>query len=262
MRRTTTALVAVMVVVGSLVAFPMAGLAAQMTDTQTERNSSQSNGTESNATVSPGEQFAGVVGVQEAELEGEVDSRAYGISVARAVGNDSRAAVVADQLGDIETRLDSLEQRRQDLEAARENGSMSEGQYRARMARLAAEIRTVERLAIRSNETARELPAETLEANGVDATAIRTLRDRAQNLSGPEVAEIARSIAGENAGDGFGPERAEDRVLADRGPDERGNGTDGRDRDATGQQDVSGEENAVNDSENATDDTTTTETDR
>lgn len=247
MRRTTTALVAVMLVVGSLAAFPIAGLAAQTTDTGTESNSAQSNTTESNATVSPGEQLAGVVGVQEAEIEGEVDSRAFGIRVAQAADNDSRAAVVGEQLGDIEERLDELEQRRQELDSARENGSMSEGQYRARMAQLSAETRTVERLANQSNETAQGLPAETLEANGVNVTAIQTLKDRAQNLGGPEVAEIARSIAGANTGNGFGPAQA-----GERGPD-RGN--------ETGSQDATSSDDRDAGSGQPTDDgTTSTET--
>lgn len=224
MRRTTPALIAALVVVGSLAAFPAAGLAVQTTET-TENSTNETNTTQSNATISPGEQLAGVVGVQKAELEGEVDSRAYGVRVAQSANNDSRAGVVAAQLDDLEQRLDDLEQRRQDLEAARENGSMSEGQYRARMARLAAETRTVDRLANQSNETARGLPAETLEANGINASTIRELRDRANALGGPAVAEIARSIAGDDVGNGFGPGQA-----GERGTDMRGNQTDGADR--------------------------------
>lgn len=261
MRHRTTALVMAVLVVGSVAAVPMAGLAAQTTETPTNETA------ETNATA-PGEQLAGVVGVQEAEIEGEVDSRAYGIRVAQAASNDSKAAVVGQQLTDVEQRLDELEDRRAELEQARENGSMSEGQYRARVARLAAETRTVERLADQSNETAQSLPAETLEANGVNATAIRTLSERADELSGPEVAEIARSIAGE----GFGPDRAGERG-ADRGTD-TSNESDGRDRggDARdGQNETNGPtettENADSDSRQTTADEqrstdTDTETDR
>jgi len=258
MERTTTLIVALLVV-GSLAAVPLSGM-AQTTDTAAESNAT-------NDSVAPGEQLAGVVGVQGAELDGEVQSRAYGVQVAQAVGNDSRAAVAAAQLGDLETRLDELEQRRASLDEARANGSMSEGEYRARMARLAAETRTVERLANQTNETVRGLPAETLRSNGIDASAIRALRDRSEDLTGPEVAEIAREIAGDRVGEGFGPERAEDRGPADRSAGERANGTDGRDRngDAAGPQNDTGEESAANGSENATRGTTTetaTETDQ
>jgi hypothetical protein len=225
MRRRTTAVIVAVLVVGSLAAFPMAGLAAQTTEsTDTATNDTA----DENASVAPGEQLAGVVGVQEAEIEGEVDSRAYGIRVAQSASNDSKAAVAGEQLDDVEQRLDELEDRRAALDEARENGSMSEGQYRARMAKLNAETRTAERLTNQTNETAQTLPVETLEANGVNASAIKALSDRANELRGPEVAEIARSIAGEGAGNGFGPDRAGERG-ADRGA-EADNETDGADR--------------------------------
>lgn len=222
MRRSTPALIAIVLVVSALAAFPMAGLAAQTTE-------STATPTE-NATVAPGEQLSGVVGVQDAELEGEVQSRAYGSRIANASGNDSRAAVVAEQLGDIEQHLTELEQRRQALDEARENGSMSEGQYRARIARLAAETRTVERLANQSNATVQDLPAKSLEAKGLNATAIKTLSERASELGGPEVAEIARSIAGENVGNGL-PMQAEDRRpgAAENGTNGQDHGADARD---------------------------------
>ena len=246
MRRTTPALIAIMLVVSALTAFPMAGLAAQTTEstaTPTENATA-----DENATIAPGEQLSGVVGVQDAELEGEVQSRAYGIKVANASGNDSRAAVVAEQLGDIETRLAELEQRRQTLDEARENGSISEGQYRARVARVAAETQTVERLANQSNVTAQDLPAESLEAKGINATAITTLSERANELSGPEVAEIARSIAGENVGDGL-TAHAEDRrpEAAENESDGQDRGTDARDgeRNSTSEADRTAGQNST-----------------
>jgi len=240
MRRTTPALIAIMLVVSALAAFPMAGLAVQTTESTATPAE--------NATIAPGEQLSGVVSVQDAELEGEVQSRAYGIRVANASGNDSRAAVVAEQLGDIETRLTELEQRRQTLDEARENGSMSEGQYRARVARVAAETQTVERLANQSNAMAQDLPAESLEAKGINATAITTLSERANELSGPEVAEIARSIAGENVGNGLTAHAADRRPeAAENESDSQDRGTDARDggRNSTSESDRTAGQNST-----------------
>jgi ferritin-like metal-binding protein YciE len=269
MRRSTPALIAIVLVVSALAAFPVAGLAAQTTE-------STATPTE-NATVTPGEQLSGVVGVQDAELEGEVQSRAYGSRIANASGNDSRAAVVAEQLGDIEQHLTELEQRGQALDEARENGSMSEGQYRARIARLAAETQTVERLANQSNATVQDLPAKSLEAKGLNATAIKTLSERASELGGPEVAEIARSIAGENVGNGL-PMQAEDRRPGaaengihgqDHGDDTRDGGqnsTSEADRtagqnstDTDGQQSASGQDAGSEQTTETTADTETTD---
>jgi len=187
MRRATPVVLAVVLVVSTLAAVPAASM-AQETEAVTEQ-------ADANATP-PGAQLAGVVSVQEAELDGEVQSRTFGIRVARANTDDARAAVVADQVNDSEARLTELRQRKQALNEARENGSMSEGEYRAKAAQLHAETKNVQRLAAETNETASRLPADALEQKGIDATAIKTLSQRASELSGPEVAAIARDIAG------------------------------------------------------------------
>ncbi|WP_225332688.1 hypothetical protein [Halomicrobium urmianum] len=220
--RRTPAIVAVLLVVSALAALPMAGV-AQSTDTSTETATPTPTETPdenaSNASVAPGAQLAGVVGVQGAEIEGDVQSRSFGIRVTQAASNESRAAVVAEQLGDVEQRLSELEAEREELREARENGSLSEGEYRARAARLHAESRTVQRLANQSADAAAGIPTDTLTQNGINATAIQTLRERAGNLSGQETAAIARSIAGDRVGQPAG-----DRSSA--GNETRGQGAD------------------------------------
>ncbi|WP_336336257.1 hypothetical protein [Haloarcula brevis] len=202
MRRATPVVLAVVLVVGTLAAVPAATM-AQETDTVTEQ-------ADANATP-PGAQLAGVVSVQGAEIDGEVQSRTFGIRVAQANTDDAKAAVVADQLNDSEARLAELQQRKRALERARENGSMSEGEYRAKAAQLHAETKTVQRLTNETNETASRLPAEALERKGVDASAIQALSQRANELSGPEVAAIARGIAGPGVGQQARPDSARDR---------------------------------------------------
>ncbi|WP_058366819.1 DUF7096 domain-containing protein [Haloparvum sedimenti] len=178
----------------------------------------QADGTEANGTetesggVAPGEQFGGSVSVSEAELEGELDVRAFDRRVAEAPDDDARAAVVAGAVNGTAERLAELRERRNELRERHENGTMSEGEYRVRTARLAAELSTAERVANRSAAVADGLPNETLAANGVDAERIETLRSEARDLRGGEVAEIARGIAGANAGGSPGS------PPADRGP--------------------------------------------
>ncbi|WP_195156636.1 hypothetical protein [Haloarcula sp. CBA1127] len=202
MRRATPVLLALLLVVSTLAAVPAATM-AQETEAVTE----QANG---NATA-PGAQLAGVVSVQEAELDGEVQSRTFGVRIAQANTDDAKASVVAEQVNDSEARLEELQQRKQALEQARENGSMSEGEYRAKAAQLHAETKNVQRLATETNETASQLPTEVLEQRGINATAITTLSQRASELSGPEVAAIAQGIAGPNVGQQTRPDVASDR---------------------------------------------------
>lgn len=171
-------------------------LVAAMIGTAPLASASETNQTE-DPDIAPGEQLAGVVGVQEAELDGELDERTFGVRIANAASDDARADVVAEQLGDVEGRLGDLDQREAAIEERRADGEMTEGQYAAEMARIAAETRTAERLVNASEEEASDLPAELLEERGVTAEAITTLQDRANELGGPEVATIARSIAGD-----------------------------------------------------------------
>lgn len=203
MRRPIPVPVALLLVVSTLAAVPVAAM-AQEPATADERSVG-------NATVVPGAQLAGVVGVQGAELDGDVQSRTYELRVAQANTDAAKAAVVAEQLTDTRQRLAELEQRKGSLDRARANGSITAGEYRAKVARLHAETRTVERLVGQTNETAKRLPAAALERKGVDAAAIRTLSERANELSGPEVAAIARAVAGPGVGERARSDGAGDR---------------------------------------------------
>lgn len=223
MRRTTALTMAVLIVV-SVAAVPISGLAATgdgvLADSH-DSNATATNSTDGNASVAPGERLSGVVGVQQAELEGEVDRRAFGLQVARAASNESKAGVVATQVEDVQQRIADLRGRQQELNESVRNGSISEGKYRAQVAQLGAQMKTAKQLA---NQTANEsggLPVDLLESKGINATAIQQLRERASELGGKQVAEIARSIAGPSAAPRGPP--------ADAGPAQGmpGNVTDG-----------------------------------
>lgn len=217
MRRTASLIVALLVVVSAIAVAPATALAQDDTDDGGDE-------------VAPGERLSGVLGVQEAEFEGEMDERTFGVKVAGAASDDAKADVVGEQLDDVETRVDELEQRKAELAEQRENGEISEGEYQAKMSKVEAERQTAQRLAERSNETAGELPADVLAEKGIDVDAIRTLRDRAANMTGPEVAEMARSIAGPDVGAGT-TDAMSDAVPDDVGPDAGDRGGPGNQTD-------------------------------
>jgi hypothetical protein len=186
------AVVAVLVAVPAVGAATAGGAPVAQTDNAT-------NGTDENAT-SPGERLSGVVGVQGAELEGEVEKRSFGLQVARAASDDARAAVVREQVGTVQQQVENVQRRTAALDEARANGSMSEGEYRARVSELVVRGGTAAELANRTSETARGLPTAVLEANGVNVTAVQRLQQVAGNLTGPQVTAIAQSIAGPGVG--------------------------------------------------------------
>jgi hypothetical protein len=223
---------AVLVVV-SMAAVPIGGLAAVGDGPQTDSHDGTETGTDAddNASVAPGERLSGVVGVQGAELEGEIGKRSFGISVARAATNDSKADVVAAQFSSVGQRIAELRSRQQNLNESRENGSVSEGKYRAQVAELSARMQNARQMATETGNASQGLPADLLESKGINATAIQTLKERAGELGGPQVAAIARGIAGpgaapgdrvpENANRGQAPDRnatAEDNTTATTTP--------------------------------------------
>ncbi|MFC7097043.1 hypothetical protein [Halobaculum marinum] len=188
----------------------------------------------------PGETFAGVVGVQGAEVEGEVAGRALGQQLATADSNESKASVVASQTTELREQLTELEQRREDLRERYQSGNMSRGEYRAKLARLVAETRSLEARLNTTAATAEGLPEEALRQRGVNASAIAELRQNASDLTDGEAAEAAREVGGEGTGKGLAGDTGppEDRGNADtddRGPPEnRGNAENATEDDEPG----------------------------
>ena len=192
------ALVAVVVLAAALlvavpaVGFDGAGEFASGSDEEAV-NASAANTTDE---VAPGERLSGAVGVGQAEFEGELDGRAFGIAMASAATEQGQADVVADRFEGLEERLAELEAQKEALEAQRDAGEITEGEYRARITRLAAQSNAVDEAANATAGAAGGLPAERLAERGVDAEQIANLSERASELSGGEVADIARGIAG------------------------------------------------------------------
>ncbi|MFC7058901.1 DUF7096 domain-containing protein [Halovenus salina] len=231
--RQTVPLVVVAVAALAVLAVPAMGVAPTTSGaTQTENNA-----------TAPGEQLSGAINVQGAELDGELDQRAFGIRFSQAPDNSSKAAVLADRLQTVDKRLTELEERKADLEARHDAGEITDGKFRAEMAKVATQIRLLTQATNQTQQAATAVPRAALEERGVNATAIQTLRDRASELSGPEVAAIARDIAGPNAGEipgrGNGPPRNETGAPGANNsreggpPDNRGgpDGTPPNDRD-------------------------------
>jgi len=180
------------------------------TANDTTVNDTTANGTTSD-TIAPGERLSGVIGVQSANLKGDLESRTFGQRVARAATADAKAEIVSAQFEESRTRSERLADRLARLKEARQNGTISEGQYAARVAETRAELNAVETVANRTANVSEGLPAETLRANGVNATAIRTLQRHAAELSGPEVARVARTITGPDPERGHVPVNATNR---------------------------------------------------
>jgi hypothetical protein len=231
MRRHTQLGLTLVVTVAMLLAVPSAlagGPGAVTAQDDTEEDEEE---------ISPGERLSGVVAAQQAELDGEMDERTFGVQVANARTDNETADVVGEKLKEVEQRIDELDQRLEELEAEREAGNITQGQYAAKAAATEAERASLERVVDKANETASGLPAEKLAEKGINVSAIQTLKNRASNMSGPEVAAVARSIAGNTVGQGIDRGNAPDDIPGngtrgppqDAGNDTAGNGSAGPD---------------------------------
>ena len=227
-----------LLVLGILLGLIVAGTgfaSAQVARTPTEDpvRFQQTNGSTSNdtatstneTTVSPGAHLSGMVGVQQVELDGEVEHRSFERAFRASASNDTRARLVARNGETLETRLSDLQEAKNGLEAAVENGSIAQGQYRAQVAVLSARIATLERRLNQTVEAGQSIPPADRKQHGVNVTRLGHLQHAAGNLTGPEIAAIARTIAGPNPGVGPGM----------RGPPEQvGGGSQGPPTNRTG----------------------------
>lgn len=252
MKRTGTVALLVAVVVLAGTPLPTAGAETGALDssvawaqTGTTAAPGPSDGPPNGSSASaPGTRLAGAVGVQGAELGGELDTRSLAHQLNRSDTAGSRAAVIARQATRSQSRLTTLRAASERLAAARANGTVSEAEYRVRAAQLSAQVVAVQRVTARSSTVARELPDEALRRNGVNVTTLQSLQRDASDLVGPGMSAAAREVAGPRVGSGFGPNRDGD---WDRGPPSdsertppdraRGGGPD------TGQRPVDGPEN-------------------
>lgn len=259
MKESLAALATVLVV---LAAIPVgtAGLAVTadvVIDSTDSQNAQAAHNGSANGTVSPGAHFSGVVGRQQADIEGEVEARAFGHAVASAASNRSKAGVVASQLARMRDRLSHLEERVRDLQAAHRNGSLDRGAYAAQLAEVVARIQSVEHLANQSARVSSWLPAEARAARGIEQSEIDSLQRDARSITGSNVSVVARSVGGV-VDDGFTPPglRGEDpgRPWTVPVPGRNGTGPPGPPDDVTdGIDDVTDPvENATDDVENAT----------
>ncbi|WP_256403584.1 DUF7096 domain-containing protein [Halorubrum salinum] len=175
--------------------------------------------------IAPGERFSGVVGVQQAEIAGEVSSRSFEIALDRADTDAERAAVVAERLNRTEDQLGSIERRQRELRERRDAGELSQGAFAARMAEIGARAESARREVNRSADVAERLPEPARAQRGLDEKRLNAVRRQASDLSGPEVAAMARGIAGNETGRPLAADRRG--PPARRGPpDDAANGTD------------------------------------
>ncbi|WP_241432748.1 hypothetical protein [Natrinema pellirubrum] len=153
-----------------------------------------------------------------ADTESTVDSEQFEAALEN-TANESR--LLTDRTADLESRLADLEAERDRLEADYENGTITKGAYRSRMAKLTVELASLERSIERTERHATEA--------GVAADRLADLRGNASaarqsavERGGPGVRGVARGLA--NGGGPPGDRGGSNGPAADPGKESPGNG--------------------------------------
>ncbi|WP_124177778.1 hypothetical protein [Natrarchaeobius halalkaliphilus] len=167
--------VAVVLITVGLTVAPVAGVVGSAAETESDSDA------DSNETVS----VSSFMQSSAADAESTVESGLFETEYESAA-NDTRADLVRDRTDDLEERLAALQAEREEL---RENATnLSSAEYNARITRLSVEVasleQSVDRTIPRANET------------GLESDRLDELRANASELAGPEVATIARGVAG------------------------------------------------------------------
>jgi len=161
----------------------------------TEVTTLPENGTANESSASLGAQISSFMQASSAEANGSVDDGMW-VASFNSTNESDRERVVNGRVASIERRLDRLQDRLEALENARENGTIPEVAYVAQASRLNEQIDALTDSINETDEAARRV--------GVNDTRLDRLRTEASNMTGHEIARLARnlSVVGPPAGAG------------------------------------------------------------
>lgn len=176
---------------GAVSASPLAGDAdAGSQALVADNESNESNGT------SIGTEVSSFMASSSESTNGSVDRGLFDASY-NDTNDTERDDLVRNRTDELEARLAELREQKRQLKANK--GNMSDVAYKARMSSLVTRIHELEAAINDTERKARE--------TGVDTAQLEKLRAATGNLSGPEIARIARNLSGVTPGPppGAGP---------------------------------------------------------
>lgn len=170
-------------------------------------NNSTSSGNGSASNRSMGAAFSTFTQSTAADADSEVDGRMWGAAWNGSADNATRERLVEGRTNALDARLEALRDQRERLMANRDE--MNPVAYRAQLAALTSRLAALGSALNQTQDAARQV--------GVNTTRLETLRANASELTGPEIAAMARELGGGPPEEvpGMGP------------PDDRGNGNAG-----------------------------------
>lgn len=209
MARQVSALLLV-VCAAALVAVPAVGIGAESAPQVDNNTTDEANGTF-------GQQVSTFMQTSAVDANASVDSGMWSAAVA---DSETPETEVTSRAATLEKRLDRLERKAAQLEAKRANGTLPAVAYTAQASSLHQRLVN---LRAQVNQT-----QQTADRVGVNVSKLDTLRQRADNMSGPDVTAVAQTIADPHRGPPAGVPggQPDDAGPGDRtGPPANGNET-------------------------------------
>lgn len=137
-----------------------------------------------------GQQIAVIVSAQQAEVRSEIENKAFEYRFEQ--GNKSET--VTERVREIHEKILEFKREKAELREKYRNGNLSRQEYIAKKTRLSIKANTTNKsLSQVTNKTESMNQSERTQVN---FTAINILKNEARNMTGPEVARVAHTIAG------------------------------------------------------------------
>lgn len=135
--------------------------------------------------TSMGGQVSSFIHASSGQASEEVESGMWNAAFETA---SNKTAIVDSRAADIATRLAEVKEQKRQLTEAKENGSITRTEYESRMSAIVGRMAALNRSIDETERQAR--------ASGANLTRVERLRKEASNMAGPEVAAMAKSLAG------------------------------------------------------------------
>lgn len=189
MKRKTTTLLLIGIVITSLLAVPLSVNAES-----SFQQSNKTNATQSDTRLGVGGQISVFMASQTGEIEKAFELVSFKTKLNNTSSNVTKAETVRNKVEELKQRKSELKEQRKELKAMYKNGSISRIEFVSRMTSISTSNETVSEVASEARTQAEKIPKQARQKTNINMTALNMLKENASSLSGQQVAEIAKSI--------------------------------------------------------------------
>ncbi len=148
------------------------------------------------ADLSVGERISSIMSAQDAEVTAEFEQHTFGRAIANADSDEERAEIIAQRQAELNSSIEQDLSEKKELREAYKSGNISRAEYVSELSAQSVKAQNINESVESMKNATDGLPTEILKENGINTSALNTLRNEAAEMTGPEVAAVAQTIAG------------------------------------------------------------------